>query len=446
LFVTLFDAAWELLPVKYDLADPATSRPTRPSDPLTDTDRSLSIDDRGSNLRPEIELLLKCAGILRSRQVEAVINRLVQSQLDWPYLIATASRHGLLPLLSYHLQALGLAPPSKTMGAQLRRYFILNARRNLFLSTELLRLMELFATHGIRALAFKGPLLAMVAYGSVSLREFSDLDVLIAQEDVMHAKELLRCREYYPHVPMSEVQEELHLHSGCERVFVRADKMAALDLHWNFAVKGFSFSPDLAGIWTRLEPLFFAGQTVPTLSRSDMLLLLCVHGAKHHWNRLEWISSVAELLRRSPQIDWDAVMQEARRSGAERMLLLGLLLAKDLSHVFLPASVSEQIKAQPVVDRLARDIQCELFRREELSVDAAYKLAFLLQTKERLRDKVHYGYYMVRLAIKPTSRDRSLMPLPYFLRFFYYFVRPFRLVHDYGMAPLFRFIGRLKSF
>src|SRR5262245_54628100 len=199
--------------MKYDLVEPAVSRPvTLPSDPLRNADRSWLIDDRKSNLlRPEIKLLLECAGIPRSRQVEAVMNRLVQSQLDWPYLIATASQHGLLPLLCYHLQALGLAPPSKTIGAQLRRYFIFNAHRNLFLSTELLRLMELFATHGIRAIAFKGPLLAMVVYGSVSLREFSDLDILIAQEDVMHAKELLRSREYSPHVPMSKAQEEIHL-------------------------------------------------------------------------------------------------------------------------------------------------------------------------------------------------------------------------------------------
>ena len=431
--------------MKCDLVE-MTSHASRQVDGFAKADPDPLLSDTSTSMRPEVELLLSCARISWVRNSQPGIQQLAPSELDWPYLIATASQHGLLPLLCHRLKVLNLAPPSTSVAAQLREYCRANARRNLFLSIELLKLLDLFETNGIRAVAFKGPLLAVLVYGNVSLREFSDLDILIAKEDVMRAKELLRCRAYHPHVSMSEAQEAAHLQSGCERVFVRADKAAALDLHWDFAVKGFSFWPDLAGIWTRLEPLLFAGHTTFTLSRSDLLLLLCVHGAKHHWKRLEWIASVAELLRGSPQIDWEAVLREAHRSGAERMLLLGLLLAKDLSHVSLPDSVLERAKAHSVVKRLARDIRCELFLNEDVPVNAADKLAFLLQTKERLRDKMRYGHYLARLALKPTSRDRALVPLPGSLTFFYYLLRPFRLVHDYGMTPLFRFIGRLKAF
>jgi hypothetical protein len=401
--------------------------------------------DVGKTLGLEIELLLACARFLGDGSVEPTLRLLLRSRLNWPYLIGMASQHGLLPVLCQQLQMLNFVPSPEPIAAQLDQYFRANAFRNLLLSTEMLKLLEMFATNDIRAVAFKGPLLAVLAYGSISLREFIDLDILIVKEDVARARELLSRRGYHPHVLMSETQEQAGLHSGCERVFVRADRAVALDLHWNFAVKGFSFSPDLAGIWTRLQPVHFAGRTILTLSRSDLLLLLCVHGAKHRWKRLEWIVSVAELLRRSPQMDWQTILRQARRSGAERMLFLGIQLAKDLSNVPLPDHVSQWIAAHSVVERLARDIRHELFTNEELSVYAADKLAFLLQTKERFRDKLRYGYYLILLTLTPTSKDRALVPLPAFLAFFYYLMRPFRLIHDYGLAPLYRFLGRMKS-
>jgi len=429
------------LTMKCDVGERAISQETLAERSFLEEARS----DAGKSLGREVELLLICARALGDGSVEPSLRRLLRSKLDWPYLIATASQHGLLPVLCQQLQVLNFVPSSESITAQLDQYFRANTLHNLFLSIELLKLLEMFATNGIRAVAFKGPLLALLAYGSISLREFTDLDILIAKEDVAHAKELLSSRAYHPHVPMSETQEQAGLHLGCERVFVRADRAVALDLHWNFAVKGFSFSPDLSGIWTRLQPMYFGGQTILTLARSDLLLLLCVHGAKHRWKRLEWITSVAGLLRRSPQIDWQTIMRHARRSGAERMLFLGIQLAKDLSHVSLPDHVSQWTAAHPVVERLARDIRRELFTSEELSIYAADKLAFLLQTKERLRDKLRYGYYLTRLTLTPTSKDRALLPLPAFLAFLYYLMRPFRLVHDYGLGPLYRFLGRMKS-
>src|SRR5262249_7546795 len=152
--------------------------------------------DVGKTLGLEIELLLTCARALGDKSVEPTLRRLHRSKLDWPYLIATASQHGLLPVLCQQLQLLNLVPSSESITAQLDQYFRANPIRSLFLSTELLKLLEMFATNGIRAVPFKGPLLAVLAYGSISLREFSDLDILIAKEDVAHAKELLSACAY----------------------------------------------------------------------------------------------------------------------------------------------------------------------------------------------------------------------------------------------------------
>jgi hypothetical protein len=128
------------------------------------------------------------------------------------------------------------------------------------------------------------------------------------------------------------------------------------------------------------------------------------------------------------------------------MLLLGLLLAKNLSGVSLPAYVLERIQFHSRLEPLAREIQCNLFSTGDPSTAVADRSAFLLVTKERLRDKMRYSWYFTRLTLKPTSRDRALLHLPGILAFCYYLVRPFRLVSEYGVSPLFRFIRRLRSF
>ncbi|GAG91885.1 unnamed protein product, partial [marine sediment metagenome] len=70
------------------------------------------------------------------------------------------------------------AVPDDTL-EQLRAYFLTNAKRNLFLTGKLLRLLELLKDNGILAVPFKGPVLAESVYGDLSLRQFADLDILV---------------------------------------------------------------------------------------------------------------------------------------------------------------------------------------------------------------------------------------------------------------------------
>ena len=58
------------------------------------------------------------------------------------------------------------------------------SRANSALFEELARLVDALAKHGIDAIPFKGPLLAIQAFGDLGLREFRDLDFLVRDEDL----------------------------------------------------------------------------------------------------------------------------------------------------------------------------------------------------------------------------------------------------------------------
>src|SRR2546427_4838564 len=128
-------------------------------------------------MRAESELLLCCArGSLDNERVER-LRSLIRGGIDWPYLLRQAEAHGVMPLLSWQLARNCLDAIPRPILDQLQKYYYSNARSNFLLTEELLRLLDLLTSHGIRAIPFKGPALAASVYGNIALRQFCDLDL-----------------------------------------------------------------------------------------------------------------------------------------------------------------------------------------------------------------------------------------------------------------------------
>ncbi|MEO8342158.1 MAG: nucleotidyltransferase family protein, partial [Nitrospirota bacterium] len=72
--------------------------------------------------------------------------------------------------------------------------------------------------------------------------------------------------------------------------------------------------------------VFWYRPMVRGMAPEEFLIILCLHGSKHGWERLKWVADVAELLR-SQWINWKRVFSTAAERKCHRMLLLGLALA-----------------------------------------------------------------------------------------------------------------------
>jgi hypothetical protein len=83
------------------------------------------------------------------------------------------------------------------------------------------------------------------------------------------------------------------------------------------------------------------GQPIRTLRPEDLLLVLCVHAAKHVWVQLSWLCDIAQLAK-SQQLDWNAIQDEARRLGIERIVSLNLFLAHKLLGSPLPPTIQKR--------------------------------------------------------------------------------------------------------
>ena len=390
----------------------------------------------GTDTRPEVELLLCCTRTCMDSQTAARIVFLLQKDIDWNYLLQTALWHGVIPLLYWSLNFTCPEAVPQVILSQLRECFHNLARRNLFLTGELLKLLSLFTAHNIPAIPYKGPILATSAYGNLAFRQFCDLDILIHKQDALRAKSLLLSQGYrLSREQQSGAQEAMWFQSACEYNFVSNDGKVMVEPHWAIARPKYCFLLDPECLWDRLEPIFLADTSVLTFRPQDLLLIVCMNGTKDLWKSLKQICDVAEVIRAHPQIEWEQVMKQARSIGSERMLLVGFFLASDLLGTPLPQVVWQRIQADATVKLLALQVCERLFLHD---VDDSPKLEsnfslWDIKVRERLQDKVRYCF---NLALSPNEADAALLPLPPYLYFIYYLLRPIRLIGRHGLMLL----------
>jgi hypothetical protein len=309
-----------------------------------------------------------------------------------------AGRHGVTPLISAEGRA--------NVG-----------RRNLWLSSELLAVLELFERSGVPAVPLKGPVLAVQAYGSVALREFRDLDILVHRRDIDRARELLLARGY-------------HLESDSPSGWhqrLRRDNGLIVELHWEFSSPELPYPVRAHEVWSRLEPVRLGARVVQTLSGEDLALLLCAHGAKHLWKRLEWIGDIAALLARRPDIDWRSVLTRARARGAERIVLLALYLANELLGAPIPTAAGERVRTDTGVPYLGRRVYARLLRSPRPLTTWETRV-FYWHVRERWLDRVRQ---FTQALFTPRMVDLEMIRLPDALAPLYYLIRPLRLTAKY---------------
>ena len=214
-----------------------------------------------------------------------------------------------------------------------------------------------------------------------------------------------------------------------------------VELRWRITQQQFASALDLDFIWKRCESLVVGAARVPGMVPEDLLLVLCVHGAKHRWSRLMWICDIEQLIGASPRLDWELVRRRASQLGLWRVTGLGLLLATEFLDAAVPQELLAKIRRDATVLNLQRVLSRELFDPPKELGEPLYHV----QIVERRRDRVWYRARCLFRAwrkIIPNDRDRAACKLPVHLDFLYYLFRPLRLIWEYAMKPL---IGELHS-
>jgi hypothetical protein len=393
-------------------------------------------------LCPEVELLLCCARTQLNSENAARIKALLREDIDWELVLQKGLQHGIVPLLYSHLQTTAPHMVSPLVLEQFKNLFDANTRRNLFLTGELIRLLDFFASHGISAIPFKGPALAAAVYGNVALRQFGDLDIFVPKRHVRRAADLLVALGFRPKFELVAAKEQTYLDSQYELVFTRDDGKIIVELHWEIVPHYFAAAFTLDDVWERIDRMPKDSLGFPTLPAEETFLALCIHGTKHLWERLAWICDLAETARVYEGLDWKWLIEESRKLGTERMLHLGIFLASDLLGMVVPKEVQQSLAVDLSVKKLAAQVRQRLFQKNNYPIGVMETCRFHLRTRERLQ---HRTRYCLRLATTTTPGDWAALSLPAPLFPLYFLLRPLRLARKYGLASARRAYEKIRQ-
>lgn len=340
----------------------------------------------------DINFLLLCLSANTDSHTTTKIKTLARGEIDWNNVIKIAEDNRVLLLLYNRISTVCPNDVPTDLLKALRQSCQVLTFKNLSMTAELRRLLQLMTSSGIDTLPYKGPVLAQTLYERLDLRQFGDLDIIIQPQDMLAVEQLLIDEGYRPYFgEKTRVELAAYMKAKTEHTydFFHERKRVFVEVHWRFWPPFFS-SVNPKEVWHRREMASIGSTTVHNLGIEDYLVVLCMHGSRHMWQRLAWLCDIAVLIHKYPKLDWQQAIATAEQWGSKRMLYLGLYLAHQWLGASLPKAIIVQISADSSVIELAKRVDSQMFKLPKAPARFMETTRYQIQARERWSDKAVY--------------------------------------------------------
>lgn len=264
---------------------------------------------------PELRFVFAAAR-LASGGTSAQLDRAAAQVGDWDIVHRGLTHHGLI----------GLAVPAllrtEVLPVAIRAAF--NAERGAHVvgamhrSRELVRIARALDAAGIRHVFIKGIALSIQLYGDPVARGGRDIDLLVERERTRDAEAILRDLGYVPPTNASPVRPDENTPPK-ESGWVHGESRILAELHDRLCENPALLPWSFEALWAEREMVTIAGTAVPTMAQRRLPIYLAVHGIRHGWQRLMWLTDLAVLL--DSDAAWDEALAMAAKEGLEGMML-----------------------------------------------------------------------------------------------------------------------------
>ncbi|WP_321422019.1 nucleotidyltransferase family protein [uncultured Methanobacterium sp.] len=377
-------------------------------------------------LKKEDQLLLSCARIQMDDENKRKIKNLVKLDLDWDYLLKITSKHKLQQIVYWQLNQICADEVPSEYIQNFKQFLKNNSRKNLFFTKELINIIQSLNVNNIKSIPYKGPVLAQQVYGNIVMRQFGDIDFFVKKENVLSIKEILISKGYKPEFDLDSAQEQNYLDSQRELKFFHEDKGISLELHWKFSGIFLNLSSNAEKLFLKDQnSLSLGGVTLPKLSPENLILILSIHNASHHWSRLAWLVDIATLIN-NQKIDWKRVLKISEELSIQRILFINLYLCQVLLNLKLENDISQLLSSNSVIT-ISNTFADNIFSfKEENSLIENMQIS--MKIRENKIDGIKDGLSGI---FNPSFYELNHLVLPSSLFFLYYIYRPINLLKRY---------------
>lgn len=263
------------------------------------------------------------------------------SETQWFTVLDLAQQESILPWTASLLRAIpGTVSPG--LDARLRKIHRDMQISAFFWTSTLRSILAAFHDRGIPVVSLKGPWMAERLCGDAALRSCCDLDLLVRPVDVTRSEDLLAQLGFLP-----RRRRDDH-----ERPWRR--DAVTVDLHHDVE-HPLAFNFDVQRAWERVRLSHFQGVPARLLAPADELLFLCLHSARHRFERLSHVLDLTFAFQKLPLPC--AGSRSRRNTEIANLVAFGSMMAERLDPrcTALPSAAlsrHDRARLEPLADQL----------------------------------------------------------------------------------------------
>lgn len=197
------------------------------------------------------------------------------------------------------------------------------------LDSAAVAVLAAFEAAGVAALLLKGPVLARTLYTADEARGYTDIDLLVAPDDLPQARRVLADLGFRhgSRRGIDDVAGVVNSETWLRMSDGDPPRPLPIDLHWRLA----GTTVALEEAWDRLDEsrsaIEIEGVQVPALNRAGLAFHLASHAAQHGPRSLKAMADLNRGLERWPLPTWRSAARLAEELGAVATFAAGLRLA-----------------------------------------------------------------------------------------------------------------------
>jgi len=286
------------------------------------------------------EFIVRCSRSKLKPEQLIDIEKIISSGIDWRSTLSRAAHEGVLPFFSSNLKRYSDRIPENAM-RQMKNAYLMNLARNTRMLHKLVPVLSAFDRKGLRAVLTRGGRLVQTVYNDWGLRYFADIDFMVHPQDVCLLVDILEHLGYWENSYASRFSgNSIHELTWIVETGFHKDGLL-LDFHFNFPGIEVPLDAD-SGVWESVQNLDIFATPAKIFSSEYELCLLCLHGQKHCYDRLIWLTDIAELSL-CPEIDWREVVDICHRLEVSAQVYYGFYLVNMFWPRTIPVDVIKKL-------------------------------------------------------------------------------------------------------
>lgn len=347
---------------------------------------------------------------------------LIEEKQEWNQLFTRANLHGILPLVFTTLKSSSLDIDESVLSA-FKQGTLEIAKENMLMSSELLRVTKFLNAQDIAVTSFKGPALSFMIHKDITLRQYSDIDILIDMSDIYEAAQLLVNNGYTTDIDLKFLKNKQFIIASKDLAFIHTVSGVNLELHWELfdsklAIKSNDF-------FKSTQDIKLFNTSLKTFATTNLLVYLCMHGSKHYWERIEWIVDIDRIVREY-DVEWDVLQEQSEKLEIKTLVYVGLSISNKLFHTPIPEALQKDMEEHSsLVSQIIQAIyDDEIIIEQDVDRISLSSISRNISLKDSKSSTLEVK---IRSYLQLKTGDIILINLPRYLTWLYYPLRLFRL-------------------